>query len=75
MCELAAGKFELAIPGCDSLVQLNSEIVGGNVLQAEEKVFFKPFYLSSSEYGTLENIQKELSSPANRTILFKTSGK
>ena len=75
MCELAAGKFDLAIPGCESVVQLDCNIVNGNMLQAEEKVFFKPFYLESAGYGVVENIQKELSSPANRTILFKTSGK
>ena len=75
ICELAAGKFNLVVPGCESTVQFNCEVLNDNILQAVEKVFFKPFYLADSEYGIVENIQKELSSPSNRTILFKTSGK
>ena len=74
-CKLIAPAVERSLPGGESSVSRKCEITADNTLIFSEKANIAPFYLDSSGYVLLENLQKELSDPAKLTILFKTSGK
>ena len=73
-CILAPADYMRSIPGCTSAITLQSNIAE-NTLSAENCVRWEPFYLDAGAYSLLEDLQKQLSDPANRTFLFKTSGK
>jgi hypothetical protein len=73
-CELAPADFMRSIPGCSSAITMQSSIKD-NTLAVEKIVRWEPFWLGAGAYSLLEDLQKELSDPANRTFLFKTTGK
>ena len=73
-CELAPAGYMRSIPGCSSTISLRSSL-GENTLELENIVRWEPFFLNAGAYSLLEDLQKQLSNPANRTFLFKTTGK
>jgi len=74
-CEFDGGNFALGLPGCEVSAIMKSSYDPDRRLQVNESLQLKPFYCDSSAAGSLENMQKQLSSPVNRTFLFKTTGK
>ena len=73
-CELAPAEYVRAIPGCSSVISLQRSL-SENTLELENIVRWEPFFLNAGAYSLLEDLQKQLSDPANRTFLFKTTGK
>ena len=74
-CELAGGSFTRELPGTCGWIAMKSQMLDQRTLRVDASARWNAFYLESSAYSVLEDMQKQLTNPANRTILFKTTGK
>ena len=75
LCEFMGGSFNFNNLGNNSVVEQSANFTDKLL---EVKVNFKvpdTLYIEPQSYILLEELQKKLSNPANRSFLFKTSGK
>ena len=74
-CELSAGNYCFIIPDGPGSVEQQVMFRPGMLEVTNSADLWHTVFVQEYAYGVLEEMQKQLSNPANRTFLFKTIGK